>query len=300
MENRNSYERFNRKALKIDAKKDISGRLGTALTPFFFTLAISVILSVVVNIGNYSWFMLVIGNLLSIAYAFLAPSIQVGSARFTLAFIERSNTSFKMLFEDIKHTDRLGNEWLANFLSVLIIVAGFICFIIPGIYLALRLSMINYIFAENPNIKCTAAIKRSMEITKNHIGELIVLALSFILWDLLVIFTFGIAVFYVEPYYRCTFARYYLSLRTIAGYIPLEEYQVKAESSDAGNPFFTPSASVNPYDNPFYSKPTEPKDEYPFDLYSDERTDTRPDTSSKTEKFDFDSATKWDDDDFFS
>ncbi|MCR4676934.1 MAG: DUF975 family protein [Sphaerochaetaceae bacterium] len=87
-------------------------------------------------------------------------------------------------------------------------------FIIPGIIKSFSYSMVPYILAENPEMGCMEAIKRSNEMMKGHKMDLFVFELSFILWHLFSLVTCGIAgIFYVNPYVDSSTAQFYIALR---------------------------------------------------------------------------------------
>lgn len=69
--------------------------------------------------------------------------------------------------------------------------------------------------AENPEIKALDAMKKSEKMMDGHKWDLFVFDLSFILWNLLVMITFGIAVIYVGPYIETSKANYYLKLKEL-------------------------------------------------------------------------------------
>ncbi|MGM9614125.1 MAG: DUF975 family protein [Oscillospiraceae bacterium] len=87
-------------------------------------------------------------------------------------------------------------------------------FYIPGIIKAYSYSMTPYLLADCPNVKAKDALKLSMRIMKGHKWELFVLQLSFLGWEILSSFTFGLLnLFYVTPYIYNTYATYYLEVR---------------------------------------------------------------------------------------
>lgn len=74
-------------------------------------------------------------------------------------------------------------------------------FWIPGIIKAYSYSMTMYIKAENPNISPSRAIELSKIMMNGHKWDLFYLHLSFIGWNILSAFTFGIlSIVYVLPY----------------------------------------------------------------------------------------------------
>jgi len=104
----------------------------------------------------------------------------------------------------------------ALWLNILIGVFTFLwslLFYIPGIIKALSYSMANYILADNPEMTAREALRESKIIMHGHKWELFVLNLSFILWELLGVFTLGIAFVYVVPYISATTANFYQSIK---------------------------------------------------------------------------------------
>ena len=82
-------------------------------------------------------------------------------------------------------------------------------FIIPGVIYHYKTYFVDYIMADNPNMEWKETIQLSKKITNGHKGELFMLDLSFILWDILTVITAGIAGIYVSPYVETTKALYY-------------------------------------------------------------------------------------------
>lgn len=107
----------------------------------------------------------------------------------------------------------MGELIKAKLLTTLYIILGTICFIIPGIYMALKYSMVDYAFADNPKIKYSEAMEKSAVLTKGRKGELFILGLSFIGWMFLVILTLGLLIIYVAPYIEASFVQFYLSAK---------------------------------------------------------------------------------------
>lgn len=86
-------------------------------------------------------------------------------------------------------------------------------FIIPGIIAAYSYTMAPYILLEHPELSAKEAIGYSKQMMKGHKFELFVLQLSFILWALLGIVTFGIAYIYVGPYITLTTTDFYHNIK---------------------------------------------------------------------------------------
>ena len=95
------------------------------------------------------------------------------------------------------------NWWLIVF-----IIPAVIPYIVKGI----AYSQINYIVAEFPHVPVIQALDISKKITRGHKGELFVLYLSFLGWDLLCALTLGIASLWVIPYRTMTCVNAYHAL----------------------------------------------------------------------------------------
>ena len=74
--------------------------------------------------------------------------------------------------------------------------------------------MIPYILAENPKIERKKAFKLSKEMMKGNKWKTFILDLSFLGWELLSIFTFGLLnIFYINPYKVATTVELYEVLK---------------------------------------------------------------------------------------
>ena len=86
--------------------------------------------------------------------------------------------------------------------------------IIGGIIKHYSYYMVPYIIAENPGIKGMEAITLSRKAMKGHKWEAFVFELSFILWHLLALVTFGVSdALYAYPYRMAAKTEYYVYLR---------------------------------------------------------------------------------------
>ncbi len=215
---------MNRKELKENAKKSLSGKWGEAICVLLVFGILSLIATAVGLIGNtsevfkspesFSSFLdgsglfhygipQFISSILTILVnAFLA----LGSTSYFLKVSRNEEVSFKELFNKTKY-------WLL-YIGVSIMTSIFIglwslLLIIPGIIAAYRYSMVQYILVDNPELGVMGSIRRSKEIMQGHKWEFFVLELSFIGWMLLSVLTFGILLFYVSPYMNVTNANFY-------------------------------------------------------------------------------------------
>ena len=107
-----------------------------------------------------------------------------------------------------------GRVVVTMLLRDLLIFAGTLLFVIPGIILTYSFRMVPYILAENPNVEATEALKMSREMMQGNKWNAFVLDLSFFGWILLTICTCGIlGIFYVNPYIYATDAELYQAIK---------------------------------------------------------------------------------------
>lgn len=100
--------------------------------------------------------------------------------------------------------------WLQIVTSFFVILWSLLL-VIPGIVAAYRYSMAVYVLLDNPELSVMECIRRSKEITMGHKGELFVLNLSFIGWNLLTVIIPFVGIF-AAPYQQITIANYYNAL----------------------------------------------------------------------------------------
>ena len=91
----------------------------------------------------------------------------------------------------------------------LLIVAGIILFIVPGIIIAIALSMTYFIIAEDDQISAVDALKKSYKMMDGHKMKYFFLCLRYIGLALLCILTLGIGFLWLVPYMYVTNAKFY-------------------------------------------------------------------------------------------
>ena len=195
---------MNRASLKQLAKEQIKGNIGILFLCMLIVVAISSLASAIDKaIGDNST---VVSLIVSV---FVVSILGYGINLNHINLSRQIKASVPTLFEGFKD---YGRVWLTFFFMSLFETLWTLLFVIPGIVKSIAYSFAPYIIAEDPNISPRDAIKRSMEITNGHKGELFVLYLSFIWWILLTGVTFGIAGIYVFPYMNQTYVNAYHSL----------------------------------------------------------------------------------------
>lgn len=188
-----------------------------------------------------------------------------------LAFIRRNpieklhlGESLSGLFKDTFNKTYV-NKLVLVILRNLFIFLWSLLLIVPGIVYYYKTYFANQILADNPNLKPTEALKLSKKMTQGCKTELFTFDVSFILWYLLCIVTFGIASIYVVPYVMTAQALYYENFRlrglahgvlTDDDFLSEQERFVKYNQPNYyNNPYGNGygSQNNNQYANPYYN-----------------------------------------------
>jgi hypothetical protein len=151
-----------------------------------------------------------IGNIIKLA----AIPFGIAAAGYMLNHIRGFNPEWKSLY--IEGKDRFGKYFEVGFITGLVTLLWSLLFIIPGIVKAYAFSQVEYIIHDNPNLSTQDVRKISDLMTKGYKGELFIKDLSFFLWFMLIVCTFGIATIYVTPYMMTVNAMYYENLKNHA------------------------------------------------------------------------------------
>lgn len=141
-------------------------------------------------------------------YVLIAPLILPGAALFTLKMIRNEKPDIADLFGTYKN---YLNALVVFVIETLIIAAGLLLFIVPGIIFAYMFSLTSFIIADDTeqNLPAFEILKESARLMKGYKWKLFCLHLSFIGWILLCIITFGIALLWVSPYMAAAHAVFY-------------------------------------------------------------------------------------------
>lgn len=177
-----------REQLKFMAKDQIRGNLGT-----LFVIAILTALITAVPIANL----------------ILLPALALSLMKI---YLNMTNGQKPKVGDMFCCVDQLGRAWWLNFLIGFFTSLWSLLFIIPGIIKALSYSMANYVLANHPEMTAREALNESKRITMGHKGELFVLGLSFLGWQILATFTLGILYIWLLPYIQATYANFYRSI----------------------------------------------------------------------------------------
>lgn len=162
-----------------------------------------------------------------IAFAFtiiIANPLIVAGRRYFIKARKRNNAKIGIIEEIFKRKNWL-NVAVIMFLKNIYNSLWYLT-IIGGIIKTYEYRMIPYILAENPRIKRKEAFKLSKQMMKGNKWRTFVLDLSFVGWNILSVFTFGLLnILYVNPYKASTLAELYMALRNQAISAQYEYYE---------------------------------------------------------------------------
>lgn len=196
---------MNRVEIKNFAKEKLSGNLGSIWKILIIALGISLASTCVLSI----LFNKMDADFLDSLLGILMMPLGIGTTAFFVSLIENTNFEAKDLF---KYYHDFVKVIGVTVLMSLIVMLGYICFIIPGIILTLSYSLVPIILIKKPELGIVETLKYSREKMQGHKLDAFVLGLSFIGWAILGTLTFGILYIWLYPYMQLTFTKFYLNI----------------------------------------------------------------------------------------
>lgn len=196
---------MNRVEIKNYAKEKLSGNLGSIWKILIIALGISLAAGVVFGILFSKMDADILDSLLGI----LMMPLGIGTTAFFVSLIENTNFEAKDLFKYYHDFVKIIG---VTILMGLIVMLGYICFIIPGIILTLSYSLVPIILIKKPELGIVETLKYSREKMQGHKLDTFVLGFSFIGWAILGTLTFGILYIWLYPYMQLTFTKFYLNI----------------------------------------------------------------------------------------
>tara|TARA_Y100000739_G_scaffold211488_1_gene202832 strand:+ start:839 stop:1501 length:663 start_codon:yes stop_codon:yes gene_type:complete len=147
---------------------------------------------------------LTLGQIL-LSWLVMAP-LTVGNALFFINVSRDENPQIDNMF---KGFDSFGASIGAYWLTVLIIIAGYLLLIIPGIIWAYQYSMVYYIIADDPKCGGNEALVRSREMMYGHKWKMFRFSLRAMGIVILCILTLGIGFLWGIPWIATAHAKFY-------------------------------------------------------------------------------------------
>jgi len=217
---------------KIVARESLRNKWGFSIAVVLIITAITFVLNLIPFIGNIAAFI-------------ISPAIAYIPLQLFLRIKRNEETKVEEIFS-LLFSNKLGTYWgimlrtLQQLIPILVIIivgailsavgtvgaimegptailafVGFILTLVGSILIytkSLYYVQAIYIVTDNPQLTCKEAVLKSKELMNGHRFEYFYLQLTFIGWILLTGITFGLVIFYLEPYMYTTFASYYDNL----------------------------------------------------------------------------------------
>src|SRR5579884_2174274 len=131
--------------------------------------------------GNNQQTPTVIGFIAAIFYWLLRTLIDMGIIKIALKFVDDKKAAYEDL---LSQTDLLWDFIVGSVIYTLIVIAGLILLIVPGIIWAIKYSYFSYLIVDK-RAKPMDAIKRSGQITQGHKWQLFLFGLVLFLINIL-------------------------------------------------------------------------------------------------------------------
>jgi uncharacterized membrane protein len=216
---------MDREALKMDAKNAMKQAL---ISPYMVTVIMGVILMVLTVIqffldkwqeilensqaGADQWRSYILFSIVFFVIYFIIDALlKFGYQSFCLKVANHDESmSYGDLFSSASYFLKVLGLY---FMIGLFVFLWCLLLIIPGIIASLRYSQAIFIMVENPDKGIFQCIEESKDMMDGRLWEFFVLNLSFILWQILAVFTCCLAYIYVYPYMTVTQANYYNKIK---------------------------------------------------------------------------------------
>ncbi|KQL42338.1 hypothetical protein AN960_03630 [Bacillus sp. FJAT-25509] len=163
-----------------------------------------------------------IQTVIEIITAILNTLLGYGLLVYFLKLIRAEEKNISDIFFYFKSGHQFIRGIIVGFLVTLFTVLWTVLLIIPGIIKSIAYSQVGYILKDFPEMNALDAITLSRRMMDGYKWKFFLLGLSFIGWGLLVIITFGLALFYVAPYFYTSQAQFYAEVK--------EAYEAKNET----------------------------------------------------------------------
>ncbi len=201
---------------KKKAKEQLRGRI---TEPVLFTLLITAICAVmnmediIRLIKNHNLMIITCKKSMSMT---LLTLFITGSCilAYTRVFLIMRRTYMPVSFSDFIEGFSMWMQGSLGFLwYVLWVWIWALLFFIPGIIKAISYSQMFFVLAENPKIGFTKAMRISKILTNGHKGDLCIMGLSFMGWEILSLATLGILGLWIKPYEHMSFTNAYFDMK---------------------------------------------------------------------------------------
>ena len=152
-------------------------------------------------------FYVLLGVLFYLALSiFLGSVIGLGYARFNLNLVDGKEAAYADLFGYFPHWK---NAVVARLLKNVTVILGFLLLIVPGLLASYNFALVEFLLAENPDLPAKEALARSRFLMRGNRWRLFCLEFSFIGWQILSSFVWGIGSLWINPYTKAARTAFY-------------------------------------------------------------------------------------------
>lgn len=139
-----------------------------------------------------------LASILSLVFLIVFLVIQLGAYNLILRIVDGKPATLKDLYTYSDSTMKILRNIAAGIIVGFIVIVGLIFFVIPGIYLGIRLMFFTYYIVDK-NAGVMDSIKMSWELTRNAVMNLFMLSILFIVINFIGALLFGIGLAVTIP-----------------------------------------------------------------------------------------------------
>lgn len=150
-----------------------------------------------------------VAGYLSLIRLVLGGTVQLGYSQMLLKQYHHEEFEIGDLFSQFH---RFKQGFLQQFLRNLYTFLWTLLFLIPGFIAHYRYAMTPFLMTDNPNMTAREAMAASTDLMDGHKGELFMLGLTFIGWDILAALSMGVGYLWLNPYKNAAYAAFYRDL----------------------------------------------------------------------------------------
>lgn len=176
---------------------------------FGIPLGVEIVASVLQKILAHS----VLSVVISIASIVISLLVSLGATHIVLALVDGKGTSISEIFS---RSELFWKYLWASILYGFAVVVGFMLFIIPGVYLALKYGFYRYVVVDRPELSVIDTLKESARLTDGIKWELLIFSFVLIGINFLGLLALGMGLLYTIPVSAMAYAALYRSLTRIA------------------------------------------------------------------------------------
>lgn len=147
---------------------------------------------------------ILVSMIISILVSSFYPFIDIGILKFN------RNEPFSFQKDIVESFKTNGKRYiLTMWLREISVLFWTLFLIIPGIYKSYSYTLVTYLLADNDDLSYKEALSKSEELMEGFKMDWFIMDLSFFLWDILALFTFGIPYIWLTPYKWTAYAKFY-------------------------------------------------------------------------------------------